>query len=243
MDSLPQPNQPTLPVLQTIMNKTYLEIEPFVEWLKKNTHSYLIGEHPPAKKKSTHCHILIEGLKVTREALRKQVIKYAPGQGQNCTMSETQELPKRPYDRDLLAIYIIKGHSEYIKSTSFTQEKLDELTPKWVSRQVPLDVPQVPLIVPKKKTNRYEDCRQIIDEYMSDDMWNTYKKEETHFTVKLEYRSLIPKYIIAWANKNHKAMHSYQVADYYDTILLEAFPEYYEAACMSIINNRHRFSH
>jgi len=124
MESPTPTNQPTdPPVLQTILNKPFEEIKAFSEWLKKNTSNYLIGEHPPAKSKGIHCHILIEGLKVSREALRKQVIKYSPGQGQNATMSETQDTRVK-YDIAKLAIYIIKGHAEYCKSTTFDNSQI-----------------------------------------------------------------------------------------------------------------------
>jgi len=240
MDSPSPTNQPTPVVLQTILNKTYEEIKPFSEWLKRNTSNYLIGEHPPAKRKGIHCHILIEGLKVTRESLRKQIIKYAPGPGQNATMSETQDEPKRKYETAPLAIYIIKGHEEYCKSTSFSQEQVTTWSKAWVERKPTDRAPAAVQITKKKPINKFEDCNQILDEYftnpeslISGAKW--YVKVDCQ-----ENRSRIVQAIIAWANAHHKAMNSYLVADYYDIILSLAMPEYYQELCVNIINRRHK---
>jgi len=234
----PPPTQPTnLPVvLQTILNKPYEEIKAFSTWLKKNTRNYLIGEHPPGIKKGIHCHILIEGLKVTRESLRKQIIKYAPGTGQNCTMSETQDQPKRKYETAPLAIYIIKGHEEYCKSTSFEQSQIDTWATEWIQhnpRTRELASVSEPAKQSKKKpSTKYEDCHEIID------MMNEPISIESALT-----RQYIVRAIIEWAQLKHKAMNSYLVADYYDIILAQALPEYYTTLCVDIINNRHRHSH
>jgi len=146
MESIPtnQPNPPVV-VLQTILKKPYEEIKAFSEWLKENTQNYLIGEHPPDEQvKNFHCHILIQGLKVTRESLRKQVVKYSPGRGQNCTMAETEQKPKRKYDTDFLAVYIIKGKESLIKSSSFTDEHHADWASKWVDHKESHDTNQSP---------------------------------------------------------------------------------------------------
>lgn len=145
MESIPpnQPNPPAEEVLQTILHKPYEEIKAFSEWLKENTLNYIIGEHEAdLEVKTTHCHILIEGLKVTRESLRKQVIKHAPGRGQNCTMSETQQKPRQKYNRDFLAIYIIKGKESVIKSSTFTEEHHADWASKWIDRTATRDTKQ-----------------------------------------------------------------------------------------------------
>jgi len=231
----PSPTQPTNPpVLQTILNKPYEEIKAFSEWLKRNTSNYLIGEHPPAKSKGIHCHILIEGLKVSREALRKQVIKYSPGQGQNATMSETQDT-KVKYETAPLAIYIIKGHEEYCKSTSFDNTQIVTWTTQWQNRNDKKTTVLITQVAPKKKpSTKFEDCHEILDMYFMNKTISVDSGKD---------RQEIVTAIISWAQHKHKAMNSYLVADYYDIILSQAVPEYYSTLCVNIINNRHRFSH
>lgn len=157
-------NQPTgVEVLQTILHRPFEGLEPFAAWLKENTSNYLIGEHEAdAKVATTHCHILIAGLKVTREGLRKQIQKYAPGKGQNCTMAKTQEEPRVPYDEELLMDYIIKGNAQQIKATSYNDEKLQASASKWISHEPAVSQtnasPSATTVNKKKKSNKYEDC-------------------------------------------------------------------------------------
>lgn len=225
MESIPNPTN-QLPVLQTILKVAWSPaVEAFGGWLKDNAHNYLIGEHPPGVKNGLHCHILIQGLKVTREALRKQVIKIAPGKGQNCTMATTQE-EKKPYDTDLLAIYIIKGHTEYVKSHTFTAEAIIEWASKWEARTNLQNTTKV--VVIKKAPTIYENCNEILDDLGS------FKTESARD------RTEIVRAIITWANRKRKALHSIQVMNYYDIILQQGVPEYYGKLCVDIINRRHR---
>lgn len=244
-----QPNQPTggLVVLQTILRKPYSDIRPFEEWLKENATRYLIGEHEADLEiQTTHCHILIVGLKVTRESLRKIIQKVAPGQGQNCTMARTQKKPRNLYDEQLLMDYILKGSISHHRSSSYTEEQLTNSASKWVhhepvaSEAINKDNAQQGGVKERPKQNKYEDCHQILDQYF------TASEEYPDAAIDTqtpEGRARIPAAIIHWANKTRKAMNSYLVADYYDIILQQAVPEYYHTLCADIINQRHRFSH
>lgn len=229
MESLPNPtNQP--PVLQVVLRKPYSEIMAISEWLKDNTLNYLIGEHPAATSNGIHCHILIEGLKVTREALRKQVNKYSPGQGQNFTSALTKDT-RQPYNREILATYILKGHIEYLKSTSFNQEYITERISRWVYKTMSI-VTVIPPPEKKKAATIYEDCDFIIDNYL-----------DAKFPVNTpSERTRVVAAIITWANEKRKAMNAYKVADYYDCIMMKAIPEYYSTLVVDIINNRHKKS-
>ena len=225
MENLTQPTT-QLPVLQTILKVEYSKIFVFAAWLKDNTDNYLIGEHPPGIKNGIHCHILIEGLKVSREALRKQVIKYSPGKGQNCTMANTQE-GNKPYDRNLLATYIIKGNVGYVKHSSFPEVMLIEWANKWEQRTI-TKLNTQELIVKKSKPTIYEDCNEILDTL------GGFKTDSS------KDRTEIVRAIITWANLKRKALHSVQVMNYYDIILGQAIPEYYNKLCCDLINRRHR---
>jgi len=92
MESPTPTNQPTTLVWQLVLSgdagkdKPFAQCEAICVWLARNTSGYLVGEHPSKeyrdpktnemKVKGIHCHILIEGLKVSRTALEKEIKKY-----------------------------------------------------------------------------------------------------------------------------------------------------------------------
>jgi len=240
MESPSPTNQPTgPPVLQTILRRPYQGLEPFAEWLKENTSNYIIGEHEADPEiQTTHCHILIEGLKVTRESLRKQIVKYSPGQGQNCTMAKTEKT-KVPYETDPLLNYILKGDIKHYRASSFSSQKIKEAVSRWVKHDKKQDNPGLMTITaPKKKpVTRFEDCHQILDQYFT----VTPENPDAALDVKtIQGRDRIKKVIVLWANHNHKPMNPYTVADYYDEIIKQGLPEHYINMCSAIINQRHR---
>jgi len=236
MESPPPTNQPTSGVvLQVVLHKSYEAVKAFAEWLKENTLQYIIGEHEADDEiKTTHCHILIEGLKVSREALRKQVIKHAPGRGQNCTMAQTQKT-RQNYKRDFLAIYIIKGNVKHCKDTSFDDIQIAIWASKWINRNLPIAIDHagVPAVAKKKTNTIYDDCSAIADRL-------TWVKDPGQLP-RIEERTDVVGEIIAWANETRKALHSQQVGNYYDVVLQNAVPEYYKKLCIDRINRRHAF--
>lgn len=210
-------------------------VKAFAEWLKENSQQYLIGEHPADDQvKTTHCHILVEGLKVTRESLRKQIIKYSPGRGQYFTSALTQET-REPYERNHLARYIIKGNVQHVKATSFDEIQIAIWASQWINYKDLLSVVQVPVgTAPKKKASTiYDDCNAIADRL-------TWVKDPGQLP-RIEERTDVVDEIIKWANENRKALHSQQVGNYYDVVLQNAVPEYYKKVCVDRINRRHAF--
>jgi len=143
-----QTNQLTnLPVLQVVLHKNYETVKTFCVWLAKNVSGYLVGEHPADEEiKTTHCHIQVEGLKVTVEAMRKEIQKVSGGRGQYVIMSVTQKTRVK-YDRDQLATYIIKGNEDHVKETSYTTFEVADWCGRWVD---------------KKATNHEEDKSKTI---------------------------------------------------------------------------------
>jgi len=229
----PPTNQPALVVLQVVVKKSFADIEPLVSWLKENSENYLVGEHPPAKQNTTHCHVMIEGLKVSRQALSKQITKYSPGRGQNFISAQTKE-DRISYSRDLLCIYIIKGRVEYHKSSTFTEEQITDWASRWVSPQTK-EVIELPLPVMKKKPQtKYEMCNEIV-ETLPEDLLVGWQSTGT-----AEERSRIVQAIIEWANKKQKAMNAYLVADFYDIIMCKCYPDRYNNMVCDIINRRHK---
>lgn len=219
-------------ILHSILRKTYDEIKALSAWLKENTIGYLIGEHQADEDApQLHCHILIEGLKVTREALRKQIVKLAPGRGQNCTMSHTQS-SRVPYNKDLLAIYILKGTPAHFKDSSYTPEQILDWIARWRFHDEKPVLISAELVKVKKPKTIYDNCQEIAQTLE----WVKNPGQMPH----LVDRTTIVTAIIKWANANRVALNAYKVADYYDIILSNCLPEYYDTLCRDLINRRHR---
>ena len=248
MDSTAPTNQPTPEVLQVVLDHPYTALEKagLVGWLKENTSNYLVGEHPPASRKLTHCHILVEGLKVTRESLRKAVVKCCSGKKQYAILSLTQE-ERLPYDQQLLAKYIIKSQLSYVKATSFDDDYLAKRASEWVNRtaersEAEVSSPMRP--APKKSApNIYQRCQDILDNELA----RPNRQTELNFNIKqgrfhetIESRTEVVRGIIAYANRVGLALHSIQVMNYYDIIMCNACPEYYKTLCVDLINRRHK---
>jgi len=130
----PQPTNLQLPpVWQLILRKPWNELLEFEGWLKEHTLRYIVAEHEADEEiATTHCHILIEGLKVTDEALRKQRVKHCFGRGQSALM-KVQEKTKQPYSQSGLAIYMIKGNPLSVKSHSLADETIMEYELAWLT--------------------------------------------------------------------------------------------------------------
>ena len=239
MESIPPTNQPTRPpVWQLVVRKPCdaIGFPEFVLWLSSNVLNYLVGEHPADfETSSTHCHILIEGLKVTDEGLRKSLKRCDISGSDYSLMKKTTKSVngvRMAYDRDALAIYIIKGDINQVKATSFSPDQIAIWADKWVNHDAPVEAAIASAIdKPKKKPNTtYQDCDEIID--MIPD-WNQRNPN-------IVERTQVVKAIITWANQKRKALHSVQVMNYYDVIMCNAVPEYYKALCVDLINRRHK---
>lgn len=236
MESLSPTNQPTRsPVWQLVVRKPYdaSGMSEFAFWLKKNTLNYLVGEHPEDDDvKTTHCHILIEGLKVSDEGLRK-CLKRCDISGAEYSIMKKTLKTRLAYDKDHLATYIIKGNQEHVKSSSCYDAQIKTWADAWVHHEKPVaraESEPGQAVVKKKPNTVYQDCDEIIDTIPN---WST--RDPT-----IVERTQVVAAIIAWANNKRKALHSVQVMNYYDVIMCQAVPEYYKTLCVDLINRRHK---
>jgi len=242
MESIPTTNQPTrLPVWQLVIRKPYdaSGVSEFAFWLSNNVSNYLVGEHPADDEvNSIHCHVLIEGLKVTTEGFRKSLIRCDIS-GSNYSLMKKRKSKngiREDYTRDFLAIYIIKGQIPYVKCSSFNETQIALWATKWIdhkaerseAEQGGLNQGKLPTV--KKPNTVYQDCDEIIDTIPD---WNQRNPS-------LVERTDVVKAIIAWANQKRRALHSVQVMNFYDVIMCNAVPEYYKTLCVDLINRRHK---
>lgn len=248
MESPSQPtNQdlPTLPVWQVVLSgdkgkdKPFQECEAICVWLLKNTSGYLVGEHPSKwykdpktlqmEYKGIHCHILIEGLKVSRTALEKEIKKYvSKGKGAILTCFKPRDAPPEPYDKDKLATYILKGQKSICKATSYTEEYIVERVQAWIEPvRDEFEVVDFTKSTPVKKVKTtFQHCQEIV-EYLE-------KWEGQHRWSAKEIVSAIIKY----CRENKLPLSAYKARDWYDCIMMIKDPERYNDTIVNLITKR-----
>lgn len=123
-------------IIQAIIRLPYASIKELSEQCAAKFQTYLINQHEADDKvKTTHCHLLIDisGHFTTTDALSKWMKGRENGEKLNRQtmnlLKESQDL-KKPYDRTLLARYILKGHQP-LQQTGFTVAELIGLIGSW----------------------------------------------------------------------------------------------------------------
>jgi len=254
MESILPTNQPTgFPVWQLVVRKPFDApgVSEFAFWLSNNTVGYIVGEHPADEQvNSTHCHILIEGLKVTTEGFRKSLIRCDISGSDYSLMKKRKkgelDTERGDYTRDLLAPYVLKGELSYLKSTLYNSDLINKWVTQWVKHKPKLStIADVRVAVKKPKTD-YEKCQEILDvelAHCNRQSGLTYDIKQGQFHETAAARTEIIKGIIAWGNRTGHALHPRKVMDYYGIVLQNACPEYYTTLIVDMINNQYRHSH
>ena len=165
-------------VLHLIYRRPFEDISGLYQWIRENSRSSLVGQHSPDEAdKVIHCHVSVVGFGKSLEALRKQInSRNLGGRGQYQTLTVTQK-DKKPYDEDMLNIYILKGFKENLRSTTHDDAYVDDKVASWFP--IPKEKPLINDIIetlqeakkPKEKTHW-----QLIEEilkasYAVHDMW------------------------------------------------------------------------
>lgn len=105
-------------IFQVIMHKEYNDISgmPWNRWADRK----LICQHDADDEiPRTHCHIMLDGVKVGAEAIKKYIRNSGLGGRGNYGVHTVTQKHKLPYDRDKTAIYLIKGEVGLIKESSY----------------------------------------------------------------------------------------------------------------------------
>jgi len=121
-------------VLHLIYRKPYVDVSGLYQWIQENSSSSLIGQHDADDEiKTTHCHVCVVDLRVSLEALRKQINKRdLGGRGQYQTLTSTQKT-KKSYDEEKLNEYILKGDRSNLRATTHSEEYLVQRLSAWVN--------------------------------------------------------------------------------------------------------------
>jgi len=255
MESILPTNQPTgFPVWQLVVRKPFDApgVSEFAFWLSNNTVGYLVGEHPADEQvNSTHCHILIEGLKVTTEGFRKSLIRCDISGSDYSLMKKRKkgelDTERGDYTRDLLAPYVLKGELSYLKSTLYNADLINTWVTKWVKHKPKGSIASGERAVVKKPKTDYEKCQDILDTELSylintEETPDVFDIKTMRFHETMLNRTKIVKGIIDWGRRTHVALHPRKVMDYYGIVLQNACPEYYADQCVDMINFQYKHS-
>jgi len=256
MESISPTNQPTRPpVWQLVVRKPFDApgVSEFAFWLSNNTVGFLVGEHPADEQvNSTHCHILIEGLKVTTEGFRKSLIRCDISGSDYSLMKKRKkgelDNERGDYSRDLLAPYVLKGELSYLKSTLYNSDLINKWVSQWVKHKPKHSIAIGERVAVKKPKTDYEKCQEILDVELShlkntEENPNVYNIKQGKFHETAQSRTEIIKGIICWGNRTGHALHPRKVMDYYGIVLQNACPEYYTTLIVDMINNQYRHSY
>ena len=127
-------------IIHGIVRLPFTTIQTIFESFTTKFPTSLISQHDADEEtKTTHCHFLVDisGSFGNADSLRKNYFKklanYDILEGKNMELKNKTQDTKQLYNRDLLAIYIIKGVNKPLaKGSYFTDDIIDFLASKWV---------------------------------------------------------------------------------------------------------------
>jgi len=156
-------------IIQGIVRLPYSDLSGVYQRISTKFAVFLVNEHAAdAKIKTTHCHFLIDlsGSFANLDSARKWLKSLSPlmRKPHYELHTETQELPHRPYDKDLLARYILKG-DQPILSKGFTEACLIKTIGSWQLEQVPEAQPSSdPVAAKARGPTQYQMLLEMLDE-------------------------------------------------------------------------------
>lgn len=119
--------------LHILLRVPFSDCSGVIKWMTTKQGRITCAEHQEDEDiSSTHCHVAFE-TDVSKEAIRKQLIKYSLGGPKHSIMEKvlkTHEL----YDYIELSKYCIKGDKTQIRVTSLSHEEVEDLEKKWINR-------------------------------------------------------------------------------------------------------------
>lgn len=99
--------------------------------LEECAEQILICEHQADEKVNrTHIHAMLDGVKVSAEAIRKRINKAELGGRGNYGIFTSWK--GEPYDRDKLGTYMLKGDKALLRQTNYTDEQIISWVHAWV---------------------------------------------------------------------------------------------------------------
>lgn len=115
-------------VWQVVLHAPYDDIK--VLKLEECADNILICQHEADDGVNrTHCHVMLDGVKVSDEAIRKRINKHGLGGRGNYAI--IQRYKSEAYDTDKLGVYVLKGKLANMKQTSYESQKISAWVDDW----------------------------------------------------------------------------------------------------------------
>lgn len=228
MNQLTTPNS-SLPdasgIFQVIIHKDYNDVSgvPWERWADR----ILICQHEADEEiKRTHCHIMLDGIKVGVEAIGKYIRNSGLGGRGNYGIHTVTQKTKQPYDRDKLAPYMTKGDVGSIRKSSYENSLHNLWAGNWVDHtatKLKLEGGKLVRETPEKiKPPTKFEILNLVRSRVTDG-GDTYAIVSEIRKVLVEHKILIG----AW-----------KVLDYYDSYMMYERPVAFVEGIVAKINSR-----
>lgn len=95
--------------------------------------AYLIGQHDADESiNRTHVHAMLVNPTVGVEGIRKRINSHGHGGRGNYAILQRTESSRQPYDKDKLAVYILKGKRDSCVESTYDANQIDKWVGDWV---------------------------------------------------------------------------------------------------------------
>jgi len=211
-------------IIQAIIRLPYASIKELSEQCSVKFQTYLINQHDADEKvKTTHCHLLIDisGHFTTTDALSKWMKGRENGEKLNRqTMNLLRECQdsKKPYDRLLLARYILKGHQP-LQQTGFTEAEIIGLIGSWQLQADITEEDSEQLAAPKPSKETKKSCYKVLIEMLEepDALFGRREGSEDFYTYDTKPKTLrvspedLMRIVIRVLKRNEMTPHPQQI--------------------------------
>lgn len=119
-------------IFQVVIHQVYDIVKEMK--LEECAENYMICQHEADEEiNRTHCHIMLEGVSVSDETIRKRIMRAgAGGRGQYAILKKVKR-GGAEYDRDKLGVYMLKGDKEKYMAGTYPVSKIEEWVSAWVA--------------------------------------------------------------------------------------------------------------
>jgi len=240
-------------IIQGIVRLPFSDLSGAYQRISTKFAVFLVNEHAAdAKIKTTHCHFLVDlsGSFANLDSARKWLKSLSPlmKKPHYELHTETQDKPHVPYDKLLLARYIMKGDMP-IMHNGFSQIELINLMAEWVDHTIQADEPSPAVLATAPKTPKLTQWQLVMEmcdeederfgpaEEGSTSMYRTYwtKRKDQHIPPQW-----VRDIVIRVCKRHQVFFHSEQVRKFIGAIfnMVDTDVNYndYEEACIRGFN-------
>jgi len=134
----------------------------FVEWAQQCDRMVVYQHDADANVTATHCHILMIGLKVKDESLKRSFKRLCPHIDTTGGNKFWKWESKHPPDEGIIT-YMTKGILRPVFIKNFEKGELEAQRLKWVNHNIPtIDINAQPPVTQSKKKEKYDEFEEAL---------------------------------------------------------------------------------